>query len=170
MAKRRIARIGAIDPIYADAVFDSAPPVMERAEQRGPQPTPSVTQLKPDAPAQVASPVAPIAQEAPRVPPSACDRERGHDRAQTGARLLDHPVAAHPPQGRSVGSGASRIQNRVDPECGNEIGPENLQAWPGLCACPKGRYMGRLQHPAAKSRSPSASLRSLPRAPKTPAP
>jgi len=69
MAKRRIARIGAIDPMYADAVFDSAPPVMERAEQRGPQPTPSVTQLKPDAPAQVASPVAPIAQEAPRVPP-----------------------------------------------------------------------------------------------------
>ncbi|MGY6703742.1 hypothetical protein [Roseinatronobacter sp.] len=59
MAKRRIARIGAIDPVYADAVFDSAP-----------QPSPSVTQpaapLRPEAPARVAPPVASTAQVAPR--------------------------------------------------------------------------------------------------------
>jgi len=70
MAKRRIARIGAIDPVYADAVFDSAPPVVKRAEARVPQPSPSVTQpaapKRSEAPARVAPPVASTAQVAPR--------------------------------------------------------------------------------------------------------
>lgn len=68
MAKRRIARIGAIDPVYADAVFDSAPPVVERADPRMPQPLQSVgqpiAQRPPEAPARVAPPTAPMA---PRV-------------------------------------------------------------------------------------------------------
>lgn len=77
MAKRRIARIGAIDPVYADAVFDSAPPVVKRAEARAPQPSPSVTQpaapLRPETPARVAPPVASNAHHAPRPssPPAA---------------------------------------------------------------------------------------------------
>ncbi|MDD7973811.1 hypothetical protein [Roseinatronobacter alkalisoli] len=68
MAKRRIARIGAIDPVYADAVFDSAPPVVARAEQRITQHPQSVAQPiaqgQPEAPARVAPPTAPVA---PRV-------------------------------------------------------------------------------------------------------
>lgn len=70
MAKRRIARIGAIDPVYADAMFDSAPPVVERAAQHMPEPTQSVTLPVappiPEVPARVAPPTAPIA---PRVTP-----------------------------------------------------------------------------------------------------
>jgi hypothetical protein len=70
MAKRRIARIGAIDPVYADAVFDSAPPVVERTAPHMPEPTQSVTlpvaPSKREAPARVAPP---IASTAPRMPP-----------------------------------------------------------------------------------------------------
>lgn len=70
MAKRRIARIGAIDPVYADAMFDSAPPVVERAAQHMPEPTQSVTLPVappiPEVPARVAPSTAPIA---PRVTP-----------------------------------------------------------------------------------------------------
>ena len=70
MAKRRIARIGAIDPVYADAVFDSAPPVVERAEARAAQLSPSVTQpaapKRSEAPARVTPPIAPTTQIAPR--------------------------------------------------------------------------------------------------------
>ena len=72
MAKRRIARIGAIDPVYADAVFDSAPPVVKPPAARMRPPTPSVTQpaapLRPEAPARVAPPIAPTTQIAPRPP------------------------------------------------------------------------------------------------------
>ena len=70
MAKRRIARIGAIDPVYADAVFDSAPPLVEPPAARMRPPTPCVTQpaapQRPETPAQVAPQVASTAQVAPR--------------------------------------------------------------------------------------------------------
>lgn len=70
MTKRRIARIGAIDPVYADAVFDSAPPVVERAAQHMPEPAQSVTlpvaPPKREAPARVTPPIAPTTQIAPR--------------------------------------------------------------------------------------------------------
>lgn len=70
MAKRRIARIGAIDPVYADAVFDSAPPVVEPPAPRMRPTTPSETQpaapLRPEVPARVAPPVVSTAQNVPR--------------------------------------------------------------------------------------------------------
>ena len=97
MAKRRIARIGAIDPVYADAVFDSAPPVVKRAEARAPQPSPSVTQSaapkRSEAPARVAS----TAQIAPSTssPPATGTRPMAAPKAARAFSITLWPLHRH---------------------------------------------------------------------------
>lgn len=101
MAKRRIARIGAIDPVYADAVFDSAPPVVEPPAPRMRPPTPSVTQpaapLRPETPAQVAPAVASTAQYAPRPssPPATETRPIAAPKAARAFSITLWPLHRH---------------------------------------------------------------------------
>ena len=101
MAKRRIARIGAIDPVYADAVFDSAPPVVEPPAPRMRPTTPSETQpvapLRPETPARVAPPVASTAQVAPRPssPPATGTRPMAAPKAARAFSITLWPLHRH---------------------------------------------------------------------------